>query len=331
MLEFLMRCAGMLLLSGVSAAAEMHPWAMALIPVPVALSWARGNPARSLALSAVAMAGAVPGAWLAGAPWFGWAVGAGMLVYGLSAATGICLGAALRRGTFGQCMAVAAGITFAAVAAYGIWNWHMLREAMTVFVNARIADLEQAASDSGAAKPEAMITGMKLVDAQWPYLNLGWSFGEVLVWAALAVGVCGAALRRRPVESQGMPWSNSRLGRFRDMRPPDTLVWLAILLAVLCFVDRRWPHEGLRIVAWNSAAGLSFVYWLNGVGILLYAIGALQWNPILSFVVVLLLLGVWAFPVLGVIGFFDTWWELRRRLDRIAEIRRLRGQSGGDE
>jgi hypothetical protein len=331
MLDYILRCVGIFFLAWTAAAAGLHPLAMALIPVPVALAWAREDRGRAVWLGVCAAMGALPGAWAAGLPPFHAGAWAGVAAYALAAGFGLLLGVALRRWTIGQCVVFLTAMVFAVGAAYTILHWRTLQNDMTVFVNARIADLQQSAVEGEAEKQSALVDAFRAIDVHWPHLNLGMLFGETLVWAALVVGAAGAALRRRSQGVRGGLWQNSRFGRFRDVRPPEMLVWLAILLAILWFAERRWPNEALRMVAWNSAIGLSFVYWLNGFSILVYAVAALKWNPLLSYAVVLVLFGVWSFPILGILGFFDTWWEVRRRLDRLAEARRLRGQPGGKE
>jgi hypothetical protein len=154
-------------------------------------------------------------------------------------------------------------------------------------------------------------------------LLFGTLFGSVLGITALAV-----ALLRRWTALRKLDAGFS--GSFPGMRPPEWLVWVAIAVALAWMAERQWPDDLLRAMAWNGAMALVFVYALNGFGILLYALHGLQASPLLAYAVLLavMLFLVNSMPALAFAGFFDTWWGLREKVDRLAAARRERDQDG---
>jgi len=114
-------------------------------------------------------------------------------------------------------------------------------------------------------------------------------------------------------------------GGFRNFRPPDWLVWAAILSALGFFAYGRWPVALVRNVSWNAAIALAAVYWLNGLAVLVFALSALRLRPFLAAAI---FLGMVVYPgthaVFCGVGFFDTWAEFRPRLRRAIAARRAR-------
>lgn len=110
-------------------------------------------------------------------------------------------------------------------------------------------------------------------------------------------------------------------GSFRQMRTPEWVVWIAIALAGLWFFDRAWPNAAVRLVTWNAAFALSAVYWVNGTSILMYAFGAFQPGVLVCCASVMILLMLGVHPVLCAVGFFDTWSNFRRTVDRVIAAR----------
>lgn len=152
----------------------------------------------------------------------------------------------------------------------------------------------------------------------WDAINLGLTFWPMLVFSLIIVGFTARWVRLR-LGRAGV------LGGFRDMRPPDWLVWVAILVAV-ALIGNRWADSPwIRNVCWNTAIGLTAVYFLNGLAVLMFALGVMQLHPFVGAAATLALLLSQAgqFALCGV-GFFDTWAEFRPRLVRAMAARRLR-------
>lgn len=301
---------GLLLAATAAIAAGLPGPAMLLFPLPVAMCWARRQPGRALGL----VGGAALAALLAtGAP-------GAAVVFAAVASLGVVLGEmAARRAPFGVAVAALTGATFGFCLASLMGNWAASREQGIIFLQARLALLEEAGRIDSAAQAELG----RWMETHYGDLLFGTLFGSVLAMAALAVAVMRrwAALRAPEAGIQGT---------FARMRPPEWLVWVAIAVALAWIAESRWPNDALRAVAWNGAMALVFVYALNGFGILLYALHGLQASPLLAYAALLavLLFLVNSLPLLAFAGFFDTWWSLRGKVDRLAAARRERDQGG---
>ena len=152
----------------------------------------------------------------------------------------------------------------------------------------------------------------------WYALVFGTTF-IVSMWMALAlVGLTEWTMRRGGVTTRPK-------GDLRGLRVPDWVVWLAIAATLLWALDRNYPQDTLRIVAWNGGIMLAGVYWLCGLSILFHTVTALRLPPMLVvlFLVLFFMAGN-AQLLLCVIGLFDTWADFRGRLDRALARRRER-------
>ncbi len=281
--------------------ARLYPLGIVVFPVPVALYLARGR--RGLAAGLIACVGvgalAASGAWEVG------------LLYLLAAGAGWPLGLGLtRRWAYGRMVSILTVWAFALVlmSIVGAWDdWN----AQAVFAHDTLtAELDKRTeanpADEQAAAIRANLTWLK---DRWASLGLGLTFCPVLIGACVAVSFMARWARLRC----GRPGPR---GSFRDMRVPEWLVWVVILAAVTWFIDRRWPVTGLRIVSWNTAVGLSAVYWLNGLSILVYAATVLRPHLFVTVAAVFVLFYLGVHPVLCFVGLFDTWSDFRRRIDR---------------
>ena len=300
-----------------------------------ALSWAGANPVAPLPLALL-----VAVYWATGRHGLGGVaiacailIGAGVslrvqagLFYGLFVLAVAVLGLGIRRQwTFGVLVAAVAAWMFGAFAALLVfhltWNgWTRQAAASYEMLVAQARNTAGAAADQQAAH-EAF--RWMLVE-HWADVSVGLMFGSFLVCAALAAGVTSAWVRLR----HGLPGPRTAFGM---MRPPEWLVWPAILCAVLWFVEQRSPNDVLRAVTWNAAIGLAAIYWLNGLSIVVYAIRRMQPHVfvVVALVVFLTYAGGW---LLSFAGLFDTWWELRGRVDRLVAMRdKLREGPGGDD
>lgn len=284
--------------------------AVGLFILTAAYEWAVGRWQRSLGVCAVAaVSGLLSTESLAGAA-----------VYALSVQLGVGIGLAFRRRwPMGVCVASVTSAAYAVVLASMVLQWSETRRYLTIEMNAMIARIEEVGRQSGRAN-EALIEQLKWMDVHWAYIGPGLVFGFMLLGATAALAFLAWMVRRSGVESG--PGT-----RFREMRTPEWLVWVAILVALLWFADRRWPHDVLRALTWNSAFALTFVYGLNGLSIVAYGLCAFQFGPsaVALIAVVVLLSGAQALVPLGL---FDTWWDFRRQVDRLVELRRTNGPSG---
>ncbi len=170
---------------------------------------------------------------------------------------------------------------------------------------------------------EDLLEMYRLFVANWRYLFFGLSFSGTLI----SVCVLSTLASRWTRRWTGLP---EGVGSFSMIRPPEWLVWVVIVAAALWFADRQWPSEALRTVSWNTAIGLLTVYWLNGLGILVY--GMTAWKPHPLVILGLLTLLVWAgmASMLPMLGLFDTWSDFRKRIDRLAAGRGDKQQSPDD-
>jgi len=330
-LRFVVQCLVLLLAGGwltltayeAPASGGLRVLVSLLFPLPIAIRWARGWHGQALALFVVALlCAALPRLGAPGGAGSAWWTLAG---YGGTALLGVFLGeSARRRWPFGVCVAALTVVLFGLGCAGILSRWDFSVEQARVFLGARIAEVQAASraqADAGSEVSEGTAQVME---------GFAWMQRHV---AALFVGAFfGASL----LLSAGLTWVAQRTivagdggriaGSFSRMRPPDALVWVCIALAVLWLVEHRWPNETLRVVTWNAALGLSFVYWLNGVGIAVYVMFALKWHALLVALLVGMLMAAQMGSLLSAVGFFDTWYEFRSRVDNLIAARGKRGE-----
>lgn len=244
------------------------------------------------------------------------------IVHAALASGGILVAALMRRGwSFGARLALVTGLLFVTSALFTLANWDTWRHGLTVFINARIAEM-----NASEVSNDQAVEFAKWWDVNSQNLAFGSLFGTILYLSAFTLSVLDrgqqppdARLKRRPTG-------------FQRMRVPDWVVWAAIAAAALWFADQRWPNDVLRAVAWNLAIGLSFLYWLNGFSILLYALSIFKASAL---AVLLVFAGFVLFssllPALTVMGFFDTWYEFRMRFRRAALLRRISQRSADQD
>lgn len=305
MLAYILTFAGLFALAGLCALTGLHPLAMAIFPAPVALCWISRAYGRAIGL---VLCATMAGFWAAGS--------AAMAVFYTAAAmVGVLMGLVMAwRWRFGRCVAVVTLAVYLLVAGNVLAHWEESRREATIFLNARIAELEQGKEGTESAVASALAESFRWFEANWANLSLGMVFGMVLMASAALVAYVARRARRGGAVGPE--------GAFSSMRVPEWVVWIAIALALLWFVERRWPNDVLRLVTWNSAVGLAFVYWLNGFSILLHAMSAFSLSPFLCLAIVLGMFYLNAHPALCAVGLFDTWWDFRTRVTRVAEIRR---------
>ena len=233
------------------------------------------------------------------------------LALAAGAGMGILLAVAIQRNwSYGWQLTLLAGTGITAMSLVMVTLWATLRKDMTIFFNARIAEF-QAMENVNAQWIELM----RWWDLNYENVALGSAFGSVLTLSAITV--CLLERWRRDPEAR----AKRKPTGFQKMRVPDWVVWIAIAAALMWFADGRWPNPVLRAISWNAALGLLGLYWLNGVSITLYAMTVFKASAFGMFMVFsgMFIFGLW--PMLGIFGFFDTWYDFRKRFRRIAILR----------
>lgn len=287
--------------------------AMALFPVPIAIYWILGAYRRSLSLLMLALLLAAVSSMAFDLPTATW------LTFGAAAAMGIPIGIVLQyRISFGTA-------TLALAVLGGIWaggvmllDWEVSQETADIFFSARVEQMEEAAENTEAGMEQNAAEMFRWLGENWEFLVFGIVFGFVYIATALALAILRLLV----------PDHIRMRGSLKDCRPPETLVLLAIVLALLWMVDQWWWHTvPMRLVVWNGAMALMMVYLFNGFSILLYALYIFQAPPIVyAFVVItVLLLGstLGLHPVFLGFGFFDTWFNFRKRFRILAKVQKL--------
>ena len=285
---------------------QWHPLVLFVLTHAVAVAWTEQH--RRQAGLMIALAGV---AGLLGAGSF---AAAGLYI--LAAALGLALGEMfLRAWSYSRCVWVATALAFGGMAAAMLAVWPEMRQMSRAWLSGQLREVErQGGNDSPTTV--AMSRAMEWYSDHWDHLSLGLLFGVILLGMALSVGATATWLRRRGS-------SAGPKGAFVTFRPSEWLVWAVILVAAMWFWDRQWPNETLRAVAWNSAVGLGFVYWMNGFACLVFALVVLKVHPFLFAAVVFLVLTVGVHSILCTFGLFDTWWDLRAKIKRAVAARRL--------
>ena len=288
---------------------------MVVFPIPMAVQLMRRRPyaALGVALCAAAVGFIALGSFT------------GALYYALMAATGFPLGAGIaRHWTYGWTVTAVAGLAYVLIAGNILGSWEEWKVQMDRMYDTLIAGIQSGAPKEASPEDIAVLTE-----------NVRWMKGHVtqvglgtLLWpfAAAACVVLTLATRwfRRTFGVEGVR------GSFRTMRVSEWLVWAAIATAALCFAAHQWPAVVLSIAAWNTAVGLAIVYWLNGLSILVYALGVLKPHLFVYFAFMILLLSFGIHPALCFLGLFDTWGDFRGAVDRVVAARKRREKPGGE-
>jgi hypothetical protein len=236
------------------------------------------------------------------------------LALAAGAAMGIILAEAIeRRWSYGWQLTLAAGVGYSAMAVPMLLTWSEARHDVTIFINARIAEFEAMENVN-----TQWVEIFRWYDLHYENVAFGSSFGSVLIVSAITL--CLLERWQRDPETQ----ARRKPTGFQRMRLPDWVVWIAIAAALMWFVDVYYrPDPVLRAISWNTALALVGIYLLNGVSILLFAMTVFKASAFAGFMVMsgVLLFGMW--PVLGIFGLFDTWYDFRMRFRRIAMLRRV--------
>ncbi|NUM55192.1 MAG: DUF2232 domain-containing protein [Candidatus Hydrogenedentes bacterium] len=237
------------------------------------------------------------------------------------AALGLPIGVGTGRGwSYGRVVAAAAAAVTAVVGTYLALCWDAFNRIIDSMIALFVEQL-----NTNAANLDREIVDRQLESIRWFGQNkfafvVGVEFAVYLALTCAFVSITAIVLRRRFADP-------GPVGAFRDMHPPDWLVWVGIVTALAWFVDREYGGFELRFVTWNVAVGLSSIYFLNGCAIFLYGLQVLAPSLFLIAMLVVVFLMSGLYPALSFIGLFDTWANFRMRMDRLAEAIR-NAQSG---
>ena len=243
------------------------------------------------------------------------------LLYPASAGLGWLAGMGLaERWTFGRIFGMVTAPA-GALALFGVlvrWEgWHAMAAASFETLGQTYG---RSAEGTDPERAEAMRRALEWQMENWANISLGLSFVALALTVAAALGVTAGLLRML----HGMPGPS--LG-FREMRPPEWLVWPVILLAVMALADWHRPELHLRPVAWNGLIALGAVYWLNGVSLTWHALMTFKAHPfVIAAAVVVLAIPQFRLAVV-MVGLFDTWYEFRRRFELLARLRQARREA----
>ncbi len=305
-------CIGMSAAMALFLAAGFVLPAMLLFPVPIACYWVWRRDTLALGLLCCAMATPT---LMTGSIALG-------LLFGVVAAWGLLLGLLARRGvTLGVSVTVLTLVLFAFLAVHSAVMWDSVRADWHTALQTQLDKFESAADEGVNRQVATMFT--------WLEENLAYLyFGMLASGVLLAVtAICSVMYRAFKLEA----WYGTGNYRFMRMRTPEHLVWIAILLAALWFVDSRWPHDAIRFIAWNGALVLAAIYWLNGASILFYVFDMLKCRPIVPYIVLAGMVVMHIIYVLSIIGFFDTWLDFRRKALELALSRTKKNNGSSDE
>ncbi len=229
------------------------------------------------------------------------------------AAIGLPIGLGTARGwTYGRVVATTVAPYFLVVAAYLALCWDPFIRVLNAMLAASIEQLNLQSSQRGVEVTERLIDGVEWFGSNLFAFTVGVEFAMCLVVSCALVSITTIALRRRFADP-------GPIGSFRDLHPPDWLVWVAILTAALWFVEGGFGSSELRFATWNTAFGIGAIYFLNGCALFLYGMQALAPGPVVIVSVLFLLLMTGPVYAMSLLGLFDTWANFRVRMDRLAQ------------
>jgi len=285
---------------------DFHPLAMFLYFSLAARRWARGELNSSIASMLLASATGVlfaQDAALAGA-------------YLASAAAGGCTGNLLRRrAPLWWCVFTGTAGLYALLLIWLVRHWAGFLEQWSIFLVARAQHFEELGKSSGNFGMIRSAEAWRWMEQHWADLGPGALFGLLFCAVTLVFALV------RPTRQEEGTTAQPLESHFAGMRPPEYLVWLVILVGGLWVWDHYAPQPILRMLSWNSAIALLSIYGLNGLSILVFALGALQVN--LFFAMLLVFAAIYMPPpFLASFGLFDTWANFRVRIALVAQARR---------
>lgn len=272
--------------------------AMMLFQMPIAYCWLarRKGMAAALLLCAVAIPSVVSGSLAYG------------MIFGIMASFGLLLGMLAARGvSIGfSILLITTGVS-AFLVMWSAADWDVVHSDFQMALQESIKTIESDTTEGAEERIAALREMFSWIGENFAYLY----FGALISGVLLVVTAMTVPVYRRAASEEQFAWVNYR---FTVMRTPELLVWLAIILAALWFLDSRIPNDAMRFLAWNGAIVLATVYWINGLSILIFTGHVLQWRITAVYALLLLMFVFNLIFVLSIFGFFDTWIDFRRKL-----------------
>lgn len=260
---------------------------------PVAWYWVHKQYYRAIVLPGLSwlLAGAIAGDLLL------------PLVLIFSLFPGVLLGMLIgRRWTLGKCLGAVTAVIFLFSGGSSALMWPALRENWHLYFQSYQEQMAQ--GPAGAANEHALAL-VAWFDVHWAYVSFGLLFGMILLCQLLLVALLSAHLRREEAPSIVSRYE------FGQLRPPESLVWVAIVVALGWFWDNYYPHDVLRFLVWNGGIMLIFVYLVNGISIVAFAASLFQIRRMTLAFIVFSLIVFNLYQLLPAVGFFDTWINFR--------------------
>lgn len=260
---------------------------------PVGFYWVHRQYFRAVALPGLAwlLAGAISGDFLLA------------LVLIFSLFPGMLLGMLMkRRQGLGKCLAAVTTVIFLFSGGSSALMWPVVRENWHLYFQSYEEQMTQGPMN---ANTEHVLALVNWFDAHWAYVSFGLLFGMILLCQLLLVSLLYLRVNRTEAPSTKVRFEFGRL------RIPETLVWVAILTALGWFWDSYYPNDALRLVVWNGAIMLAFIYLINGISIVAFAATLFQIRRATLAFIVFTLIVFNLYQVLPAVGFFDTWINFR--------------------
>ena len=231
----------------------------------------------------------------------------------LIASMGVPIGLGTSRGwTYGRVVVTTIGAFSVAVGAYLAACWASFNRIIDSMIAWFAEQLNLQAAEMGQELVDEQIAGLRWFGENKFALAVGIEFAVYLMLTCILVSITVAILRRWFADP-------GPVGSFRDMRPPEWLVWTGIATALLWYVEHRYGGIELRFLTWNVAVGLSSIYFLNGCAVFVYGLSVLAPGLFLMVLLVFMFVLSGLYPALSMIGLFDTWANFRVRMDRLAQ------------
>ncbi len=234
--------------------------------------------------------------------------------YAALAGAGLVLGLGIsRKWTYGWTLTAIVSIAYAAIAVNVLLLWQEWQALLYTLWDAMLVHQEEL-RESGQAVNEAVIERLSWMREHSVDLALGSVLWPLMAGMCIAMSLTATWLRKKHGQ-EGLRDS------FRDMRVTEWLVWAVILVAVLWLIGSRWPEAVPTVVTWNAAAALASIYCFNGLSILVYMFQVLRPGLIVYIAIVLMVLSLGVYPLVCLIGLFDTWGNFRAIMDKAVDAR----------
>lgn len=240
------------------------------------------------------------------------------VMYALVASLGLLVGWGIaKRRAYGHIVAVLALSGFAMVAVVTASQWSTWSRYAAVSLEEMAADMEASGTQLNKAQSEVLLwTNDHLRE-----VTFGLAFAFAYLSACGAVSVTVLLLRR----FWGDPGPK---GSFARMQTPAWLVWLAIAAALMWLADFKADVPVLKVLSWNMAIAVATLYWTNGTAVVLYGLASVPRTALLTISAVMVI--VLMREVIIVMGLFDTWANVRQRIDAFVIARALSDNSKQD-